>query len=318
MRNALMTLPMLIALLAACEPAATGPDASSFTSKLPDDRILVTMPVSGDRAVGELAESYVTTAQVTQDVNAFISGVLDLVDHITDFEPTWTEAENKFLWGPWNDGGLDPNETALYMELDEATNVYGWAIVQRPKTSVSDDDWVAIIAGEVTPGATEDIGSGFFIVDFDAISAMDPTETATGVFASTYEIFEDGRVEAEAGFENFSEDGAQAERVNAGYAYGQDLTGAGWMDLAYLADLDATGVNETVVLRTRWTAEGAGRGDSVVLGGDLGDLVYQGHECWGTDYLVSYEENNWDLTTAGDETSCAFAEPEWNEDAPET
>lgn len=308
------TAPLAVALLAACEPAPTGPDADSFARHLPDERILVAMPVAGDRAVGDLAETYLTTAQVTTVVNGLIGMVLDTVDHITDFEPTWTEDENKFLWGPWNDGGLDPNQTALYVELDEAAGVYGWAIIQRPKTSTSDEDWVPVIGGEATPGATEDTGSGAFVIDFDAIAALNPAETATGAFVSTYTIHEDGHVEAEAGFQEFTDGGSEV--VNAGYRYGQDLTGAGYMDLAYLAELDGNPLEETVVIRSRWTAEGAGRGDVVILGGDIDPLIFHAYECWDTSYLVVYEESNLDLTMNGDASLCAFSEPEWNEDAP--
>lgn len=319
MRIALIFTTASFALLmaAACVPESDTPDASAYIDALPDDRILVAMPVGGNRAVGELAESYVTTAQVTTDVNGFISEVLDAVDHVTDFEPTWTADENKFLWGPWNEGGLDPNETALYVEYDEAANTYGWAIVQRPKGSTADEDWVPVIGGESTPGATEDEGSGFFAVDFDAIASLNPAEAAAGKFYSSYIVTAAG-VEAEAGFEDFTDDTSNPERVTAGYRYGQDAAGAGYMDLGYLADIHEDGsLEETIVLRTRWMADGQGRGDIVVFDGDLAPLAYQGSECWGSDFSVVYEENNAELLMDGDESLCAFGDPEWNDDAPE-
>ncbi|MCB9673732.1 MAG: hypothetical protein H6737_01370 [Alphaproteobacteria bacterium] len=314
---ALTAASFALALATACGPESEKPDSAAFVDALPDERILINMPMGGDRAVGAMAESYVTTAQVTSDVNGFISDVLDAVDHVTDFEPTWTEADNKFLWGPWSEGGLDPNETALYVEFDEAANKYGWAIIQRPKGSTSDEDWVAVIGGESFPGATEDEGEGMFAVDFDAIAALNPTETVAGKFYSSYIVTADG-VAAEAGFEDFTDDTSAPERITAGYRYGQDAAGAGYMDLGYLADIHQDGsLEETIVLRTRWQADGQGRGDMVVFDGDLAPLAYQGSECWGSDFNVVYEENNAELVMNGDESQCAFGDPEWNDDAPE-
>ncbi len=313
-----LTLAALgLALATACGEPANQPDSSEYEAALPDERILIAMPMGGDRALGATADTYLTTAEVTADVNGFIEEVLDSVSHVTDFEPTWTEDENKFLWGPWNEGGLDPNETALYVEYDEAADMYGWAVVQRPK-GTTDDDWVGIIGGESFPGATEDEGSGFFAVDFDAIATLNPTETAAGVFYTEYVVTAEG-VEAEAGFEDFTDDTTQPERLNAGYRFGQNAAGDGYMDLGYLADIHEDGsAEETIVLRTRWQADGQGRGDMVVFDGDLAPLAYQGSECWDSSFAVVYEENNADLTMNGDESLCAFGDAEWNEDAPES
>jgi len=313
---ALSTVSLGLLLAAGCTPQDSQPNADDFAAALPDSRILVNMPVSANRAVGDTAESYMTAAQVTTDVNGLISEVLESVDRITDFDPTWSGENNEFFWGPWNDGGLDPNQTALYVEYDEVANVYGWAIVQRPKDSTSDDDWVGVIGGESIPGATEDEFSGSFGIDYDAIAALNPASTEAGVFYSAYEVSPTGVV-AEAGFEGFTDDSSNPERIDAGYRYGQDLDGNGYMDLGYLADIGEDGSqDETIVLRARWLADGQGRGDTVVFGGDLDPLAYQGTECWGTDYSVVYEENNFDMVMDGDESLCAFAEPEWNDDAP--
>lgn len=319
MRTALMLSTAAFTLLAAtaCGPASDTPDAADYAAALPDERILVNMPVSTERSVGDMAESYLTTAQVTTDINSFIGDVLDDVGHITDFDPTWSEDDQRFLWGPWSDGGLDPNETVLYVELDEATGTYGWAVAQRPKTSTSDDDWVAMIAGESTPGATDDEGSGILVIDFDAISSLNPAETGTGAFYAEYDVRADG-ADVAAGFEEFAEDAGLPDRANAGYIYGQDLAGNGYMDLGYLADVQEDGsAEETVVLRTRWQADGQGRGDVVIFDGDIAPLAYSGSECWGADYTVVFEQNNAEMHMDGDESLCAFDEPEWNEDAPE-
>lgn len=308
----------LLAITAGCgEPEDTTNNADAYASHLPDDRILVGLPTGGqNRAVGDTAESYLSTVRVSTDVNGMISHVLLLVDHVTSFEPTYSSEDDEYLWGPWNDGGLDPNETALYVRYDATEDVYGWAFIQRPKDSTSDDDWVPIIAGEAHEGDTEDTGSGSFIIDFDAIASLNPAEENRGVFASEYDIREDG-VDAEAAFLGFSDDEG-VNTIDAGYRYGQDSTGAGYMDLGYRADIQQDGSDlETIVLRTRWMADGAGRGDMVIFDGDLAPLAYQGSECWNSSFSVTYEENNAELVMDGDESTCVFGEPEWNDDAPE-
>ncbi|MCA9567866.1 MAG: hypothetical protein KC656_08490 [Myxococcales bacterium] len=304
-----------ITLGAACEPTEQGPDATAWAGALPDQRILVSMPTDdGARAVGQTADSYVWTRNATQHVNGLIGFVLTTVDTITDFQPTYSSDDNEYLWGPWNDGGLDPNETALYVRHDDVAGTYGWAIIQRPKESTSDADWVPVVAGEATPGETEDTGSGFFVIDFDAIAALNPAESTTGRFASRYEISADG-VSAEAGFEDFSENGGPL--ANALYRYDQDGTGAGAMDLGLEADTDDEGTErETIVLRTRWMADGQGRGDMVVFGGDMGPFVLAASQCWDSGFDSVYEVTNL-LTEEGDASLCAFEAAEWNEDAPE-
>lgn len=304
-----------ITLGAACEPVQDGPDANAWAeSALPDQRILVNMPVDdGSRAVGQTADSYVWTRNATQHVNGLIGFVLVTVDTITDYQPTFSNEDNEFFWGPWNDGGLDPNETGLYVAHDEEAGTYGWAIVQRPKDSTDDADWTPVVAGEATPGDTEDTGTGFFVIDFDAINALNPAETATGRFATNYVIDAAG-VSAEAAFEGFSEDGGPT--ANALYRYDQDATGAGAMDLGLEADTDDEGAAaETIVLRTRWQADGQGRGDMVVFGGDLGEAIVAGSQCWDGNFVSVYEATSL-FTQDGDETLCAFEAAEWNDEAP--
>lgn len=316
--NKLTPLALAAALLvigAGCEPADTdSPDASAFASVLPDQRVKVNMPMDdGARAIGQTADSYIWTRNATQQVNGLIGFVLGTVDTITDFEPTFSNDDNEYFWGPWNDGGLDPNETALYVRHDEAANTYGWAIVQRPKDSTSEDDWTPVVLGEAIPGETSDTGSGTFAIDFDAIAELNPAETRLGTFATSYTLDGD-TVSAEAAFVDFGDAGQELH--NALYVYEQDLTGAGSMDLALTEDFEEGTEQEAIVLRTRWMADGQGRGDMVVFGGDLEPFVLAGSQCWDSTFDATYEVNNL-FMEEGDETTCAFEAAEFNDEAPE-
>ena len=43
--------------------------------------------------------------------------------------------------------------------------------------------------------------------------------------------------------------------------------------------------------------------------------MYTATECWTVDRSVVFYEDNYDLTTSGDASMCAFGEPDFSEDA---
>jgi len=308
LRTALAPITLL-AIASATGGCDAEPAAEDYSWVLPDERIRVDMPDAENarRAAGDPSQFRADTKQITQDVNGFIDEVLTGIDRITDFDPTWAEdEEDKAIWGPWSDNGLDG---MLYVQRFEDDH-YEWALLTRP-TGTDDDAWVAYVGGEVDPGATETTGSGRFAVDFDAYRSVDPASEAGGVFFSDYDV-QDDSVDAEAGFDGFYERTGDVP-VDAGYSYSQDASG-GAMDVAYLEDISEGGDLETVILRTRWVPSGEGRGDAYVTGGDFGPLVYNATECWNAGGNVTFEENNADFHTSGDEADCVFDEPEWNEE----
>lgn len=305
MTRLLPALSAVALFAAACEPAPEA-TAEDYSWVLPDDRILVDMETAR-RAAGDESELRTQSMEVAYDVNSFIDQVLTDIGGVTEFEPTWgNEEETQALWGPWTDNGID---AALYVQLMEDAS-YEWALIGKLE-GASEDDWAPLVAGLVDAGATETTGSGTFAVDFDAISALGGEPAGTGLFVSTYDVREN-TVDAQAAFEDFAEN-PDDPTVDAVYRYGNDRQG-GYMDLAYEADATDGGELETYILRTRWVKGGAGRGDVYLTGGDLGPLVYQASECWDEGGTVVFDENNYELTTSGDQGDCAFAEAQWNED----
>ena len=301
-----LTLLAIAATTGAC--GVEEESAEDYAWVLPDERIRIAMPdAQTQRAAGDVSQFRQDTKDIVNDVNGFIDEVLTTIDKITSYDPTWAEdTENKAVWGPWEDGGM---EGMLYVQKFDDDH-YEWALLSRP-AGTNDDAWVAFVGGQVDPGATETTGSGRFAVDFDAYQGVDPSSEPGGVFYSEYAV-QDDAVAAEAGFDGFYEHPSDTP-VDAGYRYMQDANG-GAMDVAYLDDIEEGGDLETVVLRSRWTPTGEGRGDAYITGGDFGPLVYNGTECWNAGGVVTFEENNADFQRSGDESSCVFAEPEWNDD----
>lgn len=302
---------MRIMLLTVTLVACVAP-ADEYRSILPDDRLLIDESAFDDaalaRGVGEPSDYYTITREFTTQTNAGIGAVLQLVDTIASYPPTWSDAESLVRWGPW---------------LDEATSTYGqmwvqragdgaydWAIEVRPSDS-ADDAWAGILAGHVDPGATELSSRGWFAMDLEAISNIE-SGSATGELGCAYEIDQDF-VSATVGFGDVSEDGALP--ADGAYHYEQTRGAGGLMDLAVEGDITEppNGTAETLIVRSRWLGDGQGRADAYVTGGDVGALVYTESDCWDQSHTTVYFENNFTLTSEGDPARCAFAEAEFNE-----
>ena len=308
-RNLLAPL-MLIASLTAC----TASPADRLAGVLPDERVLINMPTQSASAKAEgedereWSEAYLFTAQITDDVNGLIGGVLGLASTIVEYPPTTVgEDGTEAVWGPWADA-LDPVETSLYVR-EEADGGYTWVFLQRPRGGGEDADQI-VIGGEVDAGSTDAAYSGRFAVNFTLIHELNPNEDAEGMFYSDYVVDEAGAT-ATAAFEGFGDAGG--ETVDALYAYDQEHSGPGQMDLAWLADIDGEGTDEAWIVRSRWTPEGEGRSDAVLTGGSLGGLTALASECWDTSFAEVWYQNNVGDPERGDAAACAYAEASYPE-----
>ena len=299
------TLPAAIAAvcLCACTPA------SDLGQILPDDRLLIDEgELSGlARSVGEPSEFYQMTYDTTSEVNSGINDVLSMVEMITSFDPSWSNPEqDTALWGPWLDDGFHGQ-----LWVTESSDGYAWAVELRPE-GTSEDEWTAVVAGAVDPGASEASSTGSFVLDFTAIEQMGAGDGVVGAMAVEYDLFEAG-AEATVFFGDISEDGSIPQ--DAGLHYSHEAGQGGQMDLAITEDVSdpANGVLELLVIRSRWISDGSGRADALVTEGDLGALTFTATECWDASHSVVFEENNYDFVRDGDEDLCAFSEASFSE-----
>ncbi|TNE85061.1 MAG: hypothetical protein EP330_27035 [Deltaproteobacteria bacterium] len=292
---------LALAALSACVPVEEDPAA--WADLLPDERLLVSMPAdtTGARG-GAFAEYYLLTANVTRDVNGLIGAVVTTLDFVTDLPPTWSDTDaNTAVWGPFG-SGLDPAETVLFVTHETEEGLYSWVIGARPRNT--EDEWTPIVVGQVGDDGTHEDHEGWFAFDFDAAAELDPTMDLRGRFVSEYAVSVDG-VSASAAFEDFSEAGNPPG--DAVYVYEQDPFGEGSMDLGVRADIGHTALEELLVIRSRWTPEGAGRADVIVTEGDLGSLVGSASECWDEHFArVFYADSESWNNPVGDAGSCVF------------
>ncbi|MSP54150.1 MAG: hypothetical protein EXR69_00860 [Myxococcales bacterium] len=258
----------------------------------------------------EFAQYYSTTRSVTEGVNGIITAILGTVGYVTTLQPSWTDdTKTQAMWGPYSDSGLDPVETGLWVRMEEDES-YTWALFYLPNGGAVETDAVPIVAGIVDAGSTRDDASGQFGIDFTTAVSMDPAVALTGEWGVQYAYDADG-VGAVVAANDYGF-AAGGERVDAAYSYNEDYEGSGEMDLAWLADIDARGANELATMRSRWQADGQGRGDVQVTGGDLGSAVVSVSECWGSSFTRTFYTDSAGIEASeGSEDACAYTPAEY-------
>jgi len=309
MRNAVSLFAATLSLgLVACIPPNDDPHPVSRALPTAED-VRIDLPENSSakgisEALGELSPWYVVTRQVTRDLNGGTAWVLIVVHTIVQFPATTIEGDT-YTWGPWSDA-LDPAEYRLVVtELSNGS--YDWSLDGRSKTDPG-ADFEGVIAGNALPGEVEGTGHGEFTIDFDAAERVNPIDNdGRGVVGISYDL---AARHLDMAIATTEDRGGTQVPVNYDYAYDESEDGSGDMIFAIHGDTDDEGTAaEDAVIRSRWLADGTGRADARVAGGDLGDLSVTASECWDSSFAVVYYQDSasW-LPTEGDVSSCAFAD----------
>lgn len=292
------------ALLAGC---VTEEKETPIIDALPTaESVQIRLPQSTARSIGQLAEYYVLTRQVTRDLNAGAAWVLLVVHAVVQFPATTVDGD-VYTWGPWTGNALDPAEWQLVVTAND-DDTYDWALEGRSKTT-PEDGFLAVIVGHAVPGDEPHRGSGDFSIDFDTGERVNPIDNTPDT----------GRVDVTYDLENRDGTAASvtmhAEGVDSlgnpgtfDYAYAENQDGSGDFQFAIDADIEEDGsASEQALIRSRWLTDGAGRADAMLSGGDLGDIEVEASECWDEQFRRSYYTDSVDFQpTEGDAASCAF------------
>ena len=291
-------------------PAEDAPAISEFKAVLPDsDRLLVNLPggmgmpiAFTDDGEAGTSEYYLVTHDVTEDINHFITEVLDIIGDITSYQGAWI-GPYTLAWGPLDYDALDPCVSYFYVTW-MPDGSWTWALMEWPRGGDLADGVIEAV-GQIDPGAGAHESTGWFAVDYTLRQQMDPTREVTGEVLVEYQI-DLGLTASAALFSDFAWYPGD-DPTDALYAYESELGGAGEMLFGFIADIDENGDDEAMAIYSRWMADGAGRADSTVTPGVLG---LQAHisECWGTDFSTVYHGDDQGWTPPyGDEADCAFA-----------
>lgn len=296
-------------MIAACVPQ--GPESVSDALPTADD-VQVKVPEDGAQALalGQIADYYRFTRVVSRDFNGGAAWVLTLVHVIVQFPPTEVDGDT-YTWGPHSDA-LDPAEWKLVV-TENLDGSYDWRFDGRSKT-VANADFLTVISGNAEPGDIPHRGSGSFLIDFDAAEQVNPIDNEpTGRVDVTYDLRPTGDVAGSISMhiEGRQENNGDVIPVTADYAYSENLDGSGDFSFGIHGDIDDNGsAAEDALIRSRWQADGAGRGDARLSGGDLDTLVVEASECWDTTFRrVFYTDSINYQPTEGDASACAYAGP---------
>ncbi len=265
------------------------------------EQLSIKLPEGQSRAVGELAEYYKYTRDITRSLNGSSAWVLVLLHTIVQFPATTVEG-NVTTWGPWAEG-LDPAEYKLVV-TENSDGTFAYQLAGRPRNTTG--AFETVISGTSIPGATVADAKGQLLLDFDAAERVNPADNdGNGQLTIKYDFparsltldavsVEDGRP------------------TTAHYAYKDLADGSGDMVFGVRGNVDAGAGLESLTLRSRWQAGGAGRGDARVTGGDVGASELTASECWDGQFKRVYfiAESGMLGGTEGNAAACAFASAE--------
>lgn len=283
--------------LVACVPQDEAPN--ELRTAIPTaDQVKIKLPSSSARAVGQLAEWYVATRNVTRTFNGGVGWVLVLVHTIVQY-PVTTVSGDTYTWGPWSDA-LDPAEYKLDVRA-VGDGTYEYKLSGRSKTQAA-ATFEVIIDGKSDPRLGDLKGNGSFLIDFEAGRRVNPVDAgdAKGEIAVNYDL---SARHMDLGIMSTND---QGEPVMADYAYNETLDGGGDMVFNIDGNAGGTAAQEHITLRSRWQSNGMGRADARLAGGDLANGAIAS-ECWdGLFRRTFYTDSVNFAPTEGSVANCAF------------
>jgi hypothetical protein len=263
------------------------------------EQVKINLPEGNARAIGQLANWYVSTRDVTRTFNTSSAWVLILIHTIVQF-PVTTVSGDTYTWGPWSEA-LEPAEYKLEVRA-VGDGTYAYSLSGRSKTQPG-ALFEVVIDGTADPRAGDNKGSGEFSVDFDAGKRVNPIDSgdARGSMHANYDL---ARGHLDLTIMSTDDTG---KPVVADYAYNAAADGGGDMVFAIGTNVGGGPVLESVTLRSRWLGTGAGRADARISGGDLAAVSATASECWDTSFKrVFYGDSGPYLPTEGTQAACAF------------
>ncbi|HET9930863.1 MAG TPA: hypothetical protein VFQ35_09260, partial [Polyangiaceae bacterium] len=288
------------ALPEANQVSVAGPEHDSSGKK--------TLAIGGGGA--EVAEWYAFTRNVRDGVNVVTRDVLAgvwLVVHSPPSKVGMDFAE----WGPYTDA-LDP--AAYRMRVERSPDgTYLYRLEGRPRSSSSEADYVAVLTGKGYGKLDSRHGDGEFTIDLDAAKRLDPIKHRddSGTVSITHDLP--------------AEDPSALPRIIAAQV---DPAGDAWVRIRSEAKVDLTGTlsvdahadtdeskataMEDISLVSRWKADGQGRADVSIAGGDLPAAIplVTASECWNDSFArVYYSDSVGFKPVFGDSTACVYSDP---------
>jgi hypothetical protein len=263
-------------------------------------------------STGPYSKWYGFTRVVRAGVNVVTGAVLGSAWLIVHTEPSSVE-DGEAIWGPYTDA-LDP-ATYRFRVTRIAEAEYDYVLEGRPKASSSDDDYRAVLLGHGYGKRHELHGEGEFTIDLDVARELDPFAHPddSGTVRIVHHLprnMRDGDFLPRTIVAEVTPDpDINPESFSVTSNANEDGTGS--LHVTAQADVDDTKTTalEDIVVDSRFRADGAGRADIAITGGDIpaDPGMVSAVECWGADFMRSYYSDSLELEpTEGDATACVY------------
>jgi hypothetical protein len=273
--------------------------------------------------LGATSEYYQLTYAISTDVNLHALALLGVLHLVTSLPATTRTADSR-TWGPYTPGGLDPLTYEISVTRTAAHH-YSYGVLARPRASTSDSDFVPLLDGTIV---RDDAlrGTGNMTLQFDNRRRLVPDACESGTIGF---VFDDTGADAtlDVTFTKFgTQNPANVTCKNdpprdAVYHYKRAPDGSGDFVFAVETDIEKVpdGNLEDVSIRSRWQADGAGRSDVRISGGDVtpalakagfSQTAVTASQCWGIGFATVFESSDpaqLQLTpNDGDASRCVF------------
>ncbi|MDF3067851.1 MAG: hypothetical protein K0R38_3452 [Polyangiaceae bacterium] len=262
----------------------------------------------------DFAKWYGFTRAVRGGVNGVTAWVLGSVGVIVHLEPSAVK-DGEAVWGPYTDS-LEP-VTYRFRVTRVGEAEYDYVLEGRPKDSSLDADYRTVLEGHGFGKRHEQHGQGEFTIDLSAARELDPFGRAqdSGTVRVVHRLPHDltqGALPRTIDAEVTPEPSVDRESYTVKSVANED--GTGTLRVVAQTDVDdskATAL-ENVTVSSRWRADGAGRADIVIAGGDIpadpGQVTAA--ECWGADFARSYYSDTISFEpTEGEASACVYGAP---------
>lgn len=304
---------MMLVAAALMMAACGGGQADKFRTGVPTtDAVKLNVPARAGQGLqvenlgtsqqalqGEDSDFYKLTRGVTLGINGGTAAVLGLVKAITDRPPTSVNG-NVATWGPHTEA-LSPTTWKLTV-TKVADDEFSYIFEGKAK---QDDDtkYRKVLTGTHKPtldaagDPVEKMGSGDFVLNWDERKQLPEPDGNVGkahIFYSRASATADVTIKVQ--FTQVKDEQDPSKLIDAEYRYLETTAKNGEFQFATNKDLDKGNASrplvERLTVRSRWTAQGAGRADVKATGGDIATEA-TASECWDTNFLSQYMTASW-------------------------
>ncbi len=304
-------VPLREAVLVAGPETDAGGDVA--TASVQDSRGTLAMRPLGR---GPYAKWYGFTRAVRGSVNLVTAAVLGSAWAIVHTEPSSVQ-DGEATWGPYTDA-LEP-VTYRFRVTRVAQAEYDYVLEGRPKASDSDEDYRAVLQGHGYGKRHAEHGEGEFTIDLSVARELDPFghENDSGTVHIVHHLPHDagkggGALPRTIVAEVTPDPALNPESFTVTST--ANLDGTGSLQVDAKADVDDTKLSalEDVAIASSWRADGAGRADIVIAGGDIpadpGSV--SAVECWGADFMRDYYADSIGFEPSeGEASACVYDAP---------